>query len=212
MVCCVIGCPNHSRGNSRRGASEKTTFHMFPNPNHHQYRMQQWLDACNNPKIRHRDPMLVYKQYRMCRLHFATDCFNGACKRLLETAIPTLRLNLETPKAKGSPAELRENDLIFHGKPEDQTIDETIEYETEYLENAMAIAAPTIMEDWHTDQRLSKDESIDIEMKAMDDENINSETQKYIELYEQDVLFEAEDGKHDDSKTWGNIYWKIEFF
>lgn len=36
--------------------------------------------------------MIVYKQYRVCRLHFSKDCFNGGCKRLLNSAIPSLNL------------------------------------------------------------------------------------------------------------------------
>lgn len=185
MVCCVIGCPNHGNRSNRRGANEKITFHMFPNPNHHQYRMQQWLDSCNNPKIRTRDPIIVYKQYRMCRLHFAQDCFNGACKRLLETAVPTLRLNLEPtkpPKPKGSIT--LQVDEPASVKPE---------YKTKYLEKATA--APTMMEDWRNYQP-SNDENIDIEMKASDDEDIDEETENYIEVYEEDELFEAEDGKN----------------
>jgi hypothetical protein len=38
--------------------------------------------------------MLVYKQFRVCRLHFAPECFNGACKRLLNTV--SLAENLNT--------------------------------------------------------------------------------------------------------------------
>lgn len=174
---------------------------MFPNPNHHRYRMQQWLDACNNPKIRQRDPILVYKQYRMCRLHFDNDCFNGACKRLLETAVPTLRLNLETSnssKPKGSPRlQLSENELEDHTIAIVLNSHDPIEYDTEYLENATE--ASTTLEDWRADQRFSKNDSIDIEMKAVD-ENIDNEGENYIELYEEEDLFEAENGKHDNSK------------
>lgn len=37
--------------------------------------------------------MAVYKQYRICRRHFESSCMNGACRRLLNTAVPTLHLN-----------------------------------------------------------------------------------------------------------------------
>lgn len=37
--------------------------------------------------------MSVYKQYRICRRHFESSCMNGACRRLLNTAVPTLHLN-----------------------------------------------------------------------------------------------------------------------
>lgn len=204
MVCCVIGCPNHGSRNVRRGGNDKITYHMFPNPNHHRFRMQQWLDACNNPKIRQRDPLLVYKQFRMCRLHFAIDCFNGACKRLLETAVPTLnlRLNLEATKSpKRKDSQLRENEPNTCDKAKDQTIGitppslESIEYETEYLENATVL-----------DQRFS---SIDSEMKAIDDEDDDNE----YELYEEDDLIKVEDGnKHDDLKeSFRNYLYEILF-
>lgn len=37
--------------------------------------------------------MSVHKRYRICRRHFDSDCLNGGCRRLLNTAIPTLYLN-----------------------------------------------------------------------------------------------------------------------
>lgn len=135
----------------------------------------------------------------MCRLHFANDCFNGACKRLLETAVPTLRLNLisKSARPKCSPTlQLSENE-----EPADQTIAiapaslEPIKYESEYLENASS--EPKILNNWRTDQRFSKD----IEMTEVDDENIDNERENYIELYEEEDLFEAEDGKQFGSKT-----------
>lgn len=48
----------------------------------------------NNPKVHTKSSMQVYKLYRVCRLHFEPNCFNGACKRALNTAIPTIQLNL----------------------------------------------------------------------------------------------------------------------
>lgn len=36
--------------------------------------------------------MIIYKQFRVCRLHFDKDCFNGGCKRLLNSAVPSLLL------------------------------------------------------------------------------------------------------------------------
>lgn len=38
------------------------------------------------------DSMTVHKRYRICRRHFDNDCLNGGCRRLLNTAVPTLYL------------------------------------------------------------------------------------------------------------------------
>lgn len=35
----------------------------------------------------------MHKRYRICRRHFDSDCLNGGCRRLLNTAVPTLHLN-----------------------------------------------------------------------------------------------------------------------
>lgn len=56
-------------------------------------RFKRWLKACNNPRIQKMDEMTVHKRYRVCRRHFDSDCLNGGCRRLLNTAVPTLYLN-----------------------------------------------------------------------------------------------------------------------
>lgn len=98
MVCCILGCKNNRAKNitERRCVQnklEEISFHIFPHPNKDQYRHKQWIKACNNPKVLIKDSMTVYKRFRICRLHFDVECFNGACKRLLNTAVPTLHLN-----------------------------------------------------------------------------------------------------------------------
>lgn len=55
-------------------------------------RFLRWLAVCNNPRIKKMDAMSVHKRYRVCRCHFDSDCFNGGCRRLLNTAVPTLYL------------------------------------------------------------------------------------------------------------------------
>lgn len=55
-------------------------------------RFQQWLTACNNPRIQKMDPLAIHKRYRICRRHFDSDCLNGGCRRLLNTAVPSLYL------------------------------------------------------------------------------------------------------------------------
>lgn len=37
--------------------------------------------------------MDIYRQLRICRRHFDDDSKNGACRRLLNTAVPTLHMN-----------------------------------------------------------------------------------------------------------------------
>lgn len=59
-------------------------------------RFKRWLKACNNPRIQKMDEMSVHKRYRVCRRHFDSDCLNGGCRRLLNTAVPTLYLNPST--------------------------------------------------------------------------------------------------------------------
>lgn len=36
--------------------------------------------------------MTIHRRYRICRRHFDSDCLNGGCRRLLNTAVPTLHL------------------------------------------------------------------------------------------------------------------------
>lgn len=56
-------------------------------------RFKRWIVACNNSRIRKMDPMSVHKRYRICRRHFDSECLNGGCRRLLNTAVPTLFLH-----------------------------------------------------------------------------------------------------------------------
>lgn len=55
-------------------------------------RFKRWIVACNNPRIQKMDPMSVHKRYRICRRHFDSECLNGGCRRLLNSAVPTLFL------------------------------------------------------------------------------------------------------------------------
>lgn len=112
MSCCIVGCPNEGTA-----ASKETTYHLFPHPvkgvnlvciiisflfslkclfyfiHLDVSRFKEWLAACNNPKFETMDAMAIHKRYRICRRHFDSDCLNGGCRRLLNTAIPTLYLN-----------------------------------------------------------------------------------------------------------------------
>lgn len=87
MSCCVPLCPNDIKVN------KDVSYHLFPHPEKEQYRHNEWMIAINSSKLYAKKPILIYRQYRVCRRHFDKDCFNGGCKRLLNTAVPTLFLN-----------------------------------------------------------------------------------------------------------------------
>lgn len=78
-------------------------------------RFRQWLNMCNDPRLDALEPILVHKRHRICRRHFDSECMNGGCRRLLNTAIPTLHMN-------GLP----EKNLNLIGE-------ETTDFENEYI-------------------------------------------------------------------------------
>lgn len=78
-------------------------------------RFRQWVHMCNDPRLDALEPILVQKRYRICRRHFDSDCMNGGCRRLLNTAIPTLHMN-------GSP-----------GKNLNLIVEETNDLESKYI-------------------------------------------------------------------------------
>ena len=89
MACCVVGCKNH------QSINKDISFHVFPHPDREIQRHKQWVKNINNPKFSKLEPIEIYKRMRVCRNHFEPWCLNGACKRLLNTAIPTIYLNGE---------------------------------------------------------------------------------------------------------------------
>lgn len=89
--CCIVGCPFYGAQNVQQ--PNATTYHVFPDPERELYRHNQWRAATNNPRLLAKDCRLVHSMYRICRRHFAPDCMNGVCRRLLKTAVPTLHLN-----------------------------------------------------------------------------------------------------------------------
>lgn len=98
--CCILGCPFF--GN--RGDKNETTFHVFPDPDRELYRHNQWRDACNNPLLREKTCQQVYTLFRICRRHFDKESLNGGCRRLLNTAVPTLYLKDTTADEDELPA------------------------------------------------------------------------------------------------------------
>uniref|UniRef100_A0A182JQJ1 Bleomycin hydrolase n=1 Tax=Anopheles christyi TaxID=43041 RepID=A0A182JQJ1_9DIPT len=99
--CAVIGCPN-SRFNAQK-TRPRISFHVFPHPVRESNRFRRWLVLINNPRLFRLDPLNVFKSVRVCRRHFGADCFNGVCRNLLPTAIPTLNLPEVRPVALVQP-------------------------------------------------------------------------------------------------------------
>lgn len=60
--------------------------------------------------------MTIHKRYRICRRHFDSDCLNGGCRRLLNTAIPTLYLDSD----EDAPSTKKESSIIYVPVAEDE--------------------------------------------------------------------------------------------
>lgn len=50
------------------------------------------MKAVSSEKLFKFDPNVIFKRFRVCRIHFEKDCFNGECKKLLHTAVPSIHL------------------------------------------------------------------------------------------------------------------------
>uniref|UniRef100_A0A2C9GK43 Bleomycin hydrolase n=1 Tax=Anopheles arabiensis TaxID=7173 RepID=A0A2C9GK43_ANOAR len=107
--CAVIGCPN-SRFNAQK-TRPRISFHVFPHPVRESNRFRRWLALINNPRLFRLDPLNVFKSVRVCRRHFGPDCFNGVCRNLLPTAIPTLNLPEVRPVALVQPMDAMGDEL-----------------------------------------------------------------------------------------------------
>jgi hypothetical protein len=65
--------------------------HRFPNPKKYPDRFQEWLKRVNNLQLFQIDPIKVYNEHTVCRLHFRpSDC--GPNNILQNTALPCLRI------------------------------------------------------------------------------------------------------------------------
>lgn len=95
MSCIVPNCQQAKLSN------DKLSLHLFPDPTRDPKRHLVWIKTINSEKVYKFDPTVVFKRFRVCRNHFTKDCFNGECKKLLPTAVPTLHLGISSkPKAK----------------------------------------------------------------------------------------------------------------
>lgn len=86
MTCVVPNCQQAKMSN------EKISMHLFPDPTKDPKRHLTWIKAIKSEKVLKFDARVVFKRFRVCRNHFAKNCFNGDCKKILPTAIPTLNL------------------------------------------------------------------------------------------------------------------------
>lgn len=76
-------------------------------------RFLKWLEACNNPRIQKLDAISVHKRYRICRRHFDAECLNGGCRRLLNTAVPTLHLSPDQHRKQDESSNLITSDIVY---------------------------------------------------------------------------------------------------
>ncbi|XP_052870148.1 bleomycin hydrolase isoform X1 [Anopheles cruzii] len=106
--CAVVGCPSVYK--STINPKSSIPFHVFPHPIREIERFRQWLAVISSSKLHTMDPILVFKSMRVCRRHFGSDCFNGECRRLLPSAVPSLHLNDERPVALVQPMDTVGND------------------------------------------------------------------------------------------------------
>lgn len=76
--------------------------------------------------------MTIHKRFRICRRHFDLECFNGGCRRLLNTAVPSLYLSDEEEleiKQSTSRTIINEIDLIDQEVPLEDITYESISIE-----------------------------------------------------------------------------------
>jgi len=126
MSCCVNGCTNTNRTN------KTITYHVFPHPLKEKFRHNEWIKAANNSKLLKKDPMAIFRQFRICRKHFDVDCFNGGCRRLLHTAVPTLYLTTSENSTKVNNRTVNKNNKIIKPITEKYVIDINID-ESKFL-------------------------------------------------------------------------------
>lgn len=74
--------------------------------------------------------MIIHRRYRICRRHFDSDCLNGGCRRLLNTAVPTLYLEPELESVRideSGNLTVKPNVVYLSVAHEDTEMDEHIE-------------------------------------------------------------------------------------
>lgn len=85
MKCSVKKCPSLFFNSACKGVR----FFRFPNPKQ-KLRVMQWKLACGREDIMDLDPAVLYRNHRVCSLHFESDLTRNF--KLNCNAIPTLNL------------------------------------------------------------------------------------------------------------------------
>ncbi|KAG5683261.1 hypothetical protein PVAND_012552 [Polypedilum vanderplanki] len=106
MSCIVPGCQ------FTKNSNEKISMHLFPEPQREPQRHLSWVKMINCERIFKFDPYVVFKRFRVCRNHFSSDCFNGQCKKLLPSAVPSLYLNTTNPDRLKTKYQIYEQKVI----------------------------------------------------------------------------------------------------
>lgn len=181
MSCCISNCP-YKRRSSTIGLPP-TSFHVFPRPDKELYRFNEWIKACNNPEIDSKDPEKVYKQHRICRRHFDTDCFNGGCRRILETAVPTLFL-AETFSGQALTG-------LKRTQPSEEPLDDAIKYEL--IESADPPMKKTKLNEDDSDREFDEEEEEEFQIQISENDAILS-----IEELEQEQENPLEDDETEE--------------
>ncbi|KAI4463167.1 thap domain-containing protein 9 [Holotrichia oblita] len=69
----------------------KTSMHRFPNPEKDMEMFKKWVELCGSSELLNIAPTTIYKNRRICRVHFEDTDF-GPNNHLLRTAYPKLQL------------------------------------------------------------------------------------------------------------------------
>lgn len=81
FICAVSGC------------FDKTSpKHLFPHPNKERILFDTWVNQTGNNALCILDPMVVYKNYRVCHQHFTVEDITRNMYRK-KTAVPSLHLS-----------------------------------------------------------------------------------------------------------------------
>lgn len=89
--CAVLGCiPSKIHGR-----------HRFVNPNKNFELFATWVNVTGNSKLKGRDPLYIYKHYRICSKHFLAENFEqrGTKRGIKENAVPSLHLPVSSYNA-----------------------------------------------------------------------------------------------------------------
>ncbi|KAL1489923.1 hypothetical protein ABEB36_013849 [Hypothenemus hampei] len=110
IYCAVEGC-----------WGSKESKHTFPNPSKNMELFNKWVEFCRNKRLLEMIPDKIFKNSRICRLHFeATDFLannrlkRSACPKIRasECSIAKARGQFETEGGIGEPAFLEETPQV----------------------------------------------------------------------------------------------------